>query len=286
MKKISDLNREYLKENELVSVVEIYFAADQMEKNRDADGMVTAKARYIVSVCEDDDLPDTELLNVDLGTVRFNVTGYQAMETRTAETNGEKVTWQGDAVVTYMELVDPNDRDKEATDWNTALQMYTNYPVSLSGMTLEAEAGAYANDLGIYNLNVRITLPNSVQGNARAAWGQFANMLPISFNILIDGQTGDWRPSGYGMTQNDDGSFTYRIVNLRGVDLETIDRIKTVTLIPVLRYVKGFEGPDDAFIELPNEVRTPEPRTADDVWMGPKLNRTEYPEYAITFTLG
>ena len=286
MEKISDLNREYLKENEVISVVEICFAADQMEKNRDADGMVTAKARYIVSVCEDDDLPDTELLNVDLGTVRFNVTGYQTMETRTAEADGNKVTWQGDRVVTYMELVDPNDHDKEAADWNNALQMYTNYPVSLSGMTLEAEAGAYANDLGIYTLNVRITLPDSVQGNAREAWGQFANMLPISFNILIDGQTGDWRPSGFGMTKNDDGSFTYRIVNLRGVDLETIDQIKTVTLIPVLRYVKGFEGPDNAYVELPNEVRTPEPRTADGVWMGAKLNRAEYPKYAVTFTLG
>ena len=285
MAKISESNRAYLKENEIVSVVEIFCVREQLEKNMDADGTLQAKARYIVSVCEDDDLPDTELLNVDLGTVRFNVTGYQAMETRTAEADGKKVAWQGDSIITYMELVDPTDHDKEAADWNTALQMYTNYPVSLDGMTLEALPGAYADDLGIYDLKVKIALPDSVQGNARAAWSQFANMIPISFNILIDRRTGDWNPGGFGMTKNGDGTFTYHIVNVTGLDLEKIKEIKTLTLIPVLRYVKGFEGPGNAFIELPPETRTQQPQTADGVWMGAKLERTEYPQYALTFTL-
>ena len=285
MAKISESNRAYLKENEIVSVVEIFCVREQLEKNMDADGTLQAKARYIVSVCEDDDLPDTELLNVDLGTVRFNVTGYQAMETRTAEADGKKVAWQGDSIITYMELVDPTDHDKEAADWNTALQMYTNYPVSLDGMTLEALPGAYADDLGIYDLKVKIALPDNVQSNARAAWSQFANMIPISFNILIDRRTGDWNPGGFGMTKNGDGTFTYHIVNVTGLDLEKIKEIKTLTLIPVLRYASGFVGPNDAYEDLAPEVRTLQPQTADGVWMGAKLERTEYPQYALTFTL-
>lgn len=286
MARISESNRAYLEENEIVSVVEIFCVREQLEKNMDADGTLQAKARYIVSVCEDDDLPDTELLNVDLGTVRFNVTGYQSMETRSAEADGKKIVWKGDTIITYMELVDPQDHDKEATDWNTALQMYTNYPVSLTGMTLEAEPGARADDLGIYDLKVKITLPDSVQGNARAAWSQFANMIPISFNILIDGQTGDWNPGGFGMSENGDGTFTYHIVSVMGLDLEKIKEIKTVTLIPVLRYASGFVGPNDAYEDLAPEVRTLQPQTADGVWMGAKQERTEYPEYALSFTLG
>ncbi len=286
MARISESNRAYLEENEIVSVVEIFCVREQLEKNMDADGTLQAKARYIVSVCEDDDLPDTELLNVDLGTVRFNVTGYQSMETRSAEADGKKIVWKGDTIITYMELVDPQDHDKEATDWNTALQMYTNYPVSLTGMTLEAEPGARADDLGIYDLKVKITLPDSVQGNARAAWSQFANMIPISFNILIDGQTGDWNPGGFGMTENGDGTFTYHIVSVMGLDLEKIKEIKTVTLIPVLRYASGFVGPNDAYEDLAPNVRTLQPQTADGVWMGAKQERTEYPEYALSFTLG
>ena len=286
MDKISELNREYLAENEIVSVVEIYCVREQLEKNMDADGTMQAKARYIVSVCEDDDLPDTELLNVDLGTVRFNVTGYQAMEKREAATDGKKVVWQGDAIITYMELVDPQDHDKSATDWNTALQMYTNYPVSLDGMTLEAEPGAYADDLGIYDLKVRITLPDSVQGNARAAWGRYASELPISFNILIDGQESSWYPGGFGLLENEDGTYTYHIVSIQELDLERIKDIKTVTLIPVLRYVTGFVGPNDAYEALAPEVRTLQPKTADGVWMGAKIKTTAYPEYAVTFTLG
>ncbi|MBR3136555.1 MAG: hypothetical protein IKG32_06070 [Clostridia bacterium] len=286
MEKISELNRAYLAENEIVSVVEIYCVREQLEKNVDADGTLQAKARYIMSVCEDDDLPNTELLNVDLGTVRFNVTGYQAMKTRTAVADGKQVVWKGDSVITCMELVDPQDHDKEATDWNTALQMYTNYPVSLDGMTLEALPGAYADDLGIYDLKVRISLPESMQGNARAAWGKMASMVPISFNILIDGQEGGWYTGGFGLIPNDDGTFTYQIVNIQGVALETIKDIRTVTLIPVLRYVTGFVGPDEAYEDLAPEIRTPQPQTTDGVWMGAKIETTAYPEYALTFTLG
>ena len=285
MKKISDMNRAYLAENEIVSVVEIFCVDEQIKKNMDADGMVTAKARYIVSVCEDDDLPNTELLNVDLGTVRFNATGYQAMETRTAETDGRKIVWQGDTIITYMELVDPQDHDKEATDWYTALQMYTNYPVSLDGMILEALPEAHADDLGIYDLKVRITLPDSIQGNARAAWSRFANVFPISFNILIDGQEGNWHAGGFGLTPNEDGTFTYHIVNIQGLALETIKDIKTVTLIPVLRYVGGFQGSNGAYEDLASETRTELPKSSDTVWMGPRFITTAYPEYALTFTL-
>lgn len=286
MARISDMNRAYLKDNEIVSVVELFVVGEQLEKNTGADGMVTAKARYMVSVCEDDDLPDTELLSVDLGTVRFNATGYQSMETRTAEADGQKIVWKGDSIVTYMELVDPEDHNKEATDWNNALQMYTNYPVSLDGMTLEALPGAHADALGIYDLNVKVTLPESVQGNARAAWSRYANIFPISFDILIDGQEGSWRPGGFGLTPNEDGTFTYSIISIQGLDLEKIRDIRTVTLIPVLRYATGFVGPNNAYEDLAPEVRTLQPRTAEGVWMGAKIKTTAYPEYALTFTLG
>lgn len=284
--KISKWNRAFLTENEIVSVVEMYVVGDTLKKNTDPDGMVTAAARFIVSVCEDDDLPNTELLNVDLGTVRFNATGYQAMETRPATAGGDPVVWQGDAVVTYMELVDPNDHDTPATDWNTALQMFTNHAVSLDGMTLEALPGAYADDLGIYDLKVRITLPDSVQGDARAAWTGLASMYPIRFNILIDGQQGSgYSEEGFGMIENADGSFTFHITGIRGLDLETIRNVKTITLVPVLRYVVGFEGPNNAYVPLPLDTRTANPRSGD-AWMGQKFMTTAYPEYALTFTLG
>ena len=54
----------------------------------------------------------------------------------------------------------------------------------------------------------------------------------------------------------------------------------------MLRYVTGFEGPNNAFVELPLNVRTENPKTDDGAYMGPKFQRTEYPQYAITFTLG
>ena len=283
---IDRMNQAFLEKNEIIAYTEMAEGREILDKNADENGIATAKAWFKVFVEEDYDLPPTELLNVEVGTVRLNVTGYKTMETQAVEASPGQVVWQGDTIFTYMELVDPQDHSKEATDWNTAVQMYTSYPVSLSGMTLEALPHAHADDLGIYDLDVKITLPDSIQGEARAAWTQSPPMYPISFTILIDGQTGQWYPGGFGLKPNEDGTLTYHIVSIMGLDLEKIDQIKTVTLVPVLRHVTGFEGPGGAYVELPLNVRTENPRTSDGAYMGQKFQRIEYPQYALTFTLG
>ena len=282
---IDRMNQAFLEKNEIVAYTMISEASKVLEKNADENGEVTAKAYFKVFVEEDYDLPATELLNAEIGTVRFNVTGYQSNEPRAVEAGPEKVVWQGDTILTYMELVDKNDHTQPATDWNNALQVFTNCAASLDGMTMEALPGAHGDDLGIYDLDVRITLPDSMQGNARKAWTNLVSMLPIDFKVLIDGQEGNWYHGGFGLTPNDDGTLTFHIVDIRGLDLETIREIKTVTLIPVLRYVSGFEGPNNAYVELPLDVRTENPRTDTGAYMGQKFQRTEYPQYALTFTL-
>ena len=282
---IDRMNQAFLEKNEIVAYTMMAEAPEILEKNADESGTVTAKAWFNVFVEEDYDLPPTELLSVEAGTVRFNVTGYKSIENRAVEADQNKVVWQGDTIFTYMELVEEQDHTKPATDWNNALQVFTNCAASLDGMTMEALPGAHADDLGIYDLDVRITLPDSMKGNARAAWTNLVSMLPIDFKILIDGQEGNWYHGGYGLKPNDDGTLTFHIVDIQGLNLETIKDIQTVTLIPVLRYVTGFEGPNNAFVELPLNVRTENPKTDDGVYMGQKFQRTEYPQYAITFTL-
>ena len=284
---IDRMNQAFLGQNEIVASAQIQdYTRTKLERNADENGIATAKAWFKVFVEEDYDLPATELLNAEIGTIRFNVTGYQSNEPRTVEAGAEKVVWQGDAIVTYTELVDEKDTSKEATDWNHALWVHTNLSMSLDGMTMEALPHAHADDLGIYDLDVQITLPDSVQGNARAAWTKFPAWLPLDFKILIDGQTGDWFHGGYGILENADGTLVFRITDIQGLDLETIRDIKAVTLIPVLRYVTGFEGPNGAYVELPLNVRTENPKTSDGVYMGQKFQRTEFPQYALTFTLG
>ncbi|MBR2604342.1 MAG: hypothetical protein IKE11_01480 [Clostridia bacterium] len=279
MAKISELNLAYLEENEIVSVVEIYCVREQLEKNMDADGTLQAKARYIVSVCEDDDLPETELLNVDLGTVRFNVTGYQAMEARPIGNSDEKVVWTGDTIVTRQQWTTPDDP-------NDAVSILTNCAVSLDGMSMEALPGAYADALGIYDLKVKITLPDSIQGEAHDAWNNSVAYLPLSFDILIDGEKGDWHPAGFGMIENEDGTLTFHIVDIRGLNLETIDQIRTVTLIPVLRYVSAFVDAEKTEYEIPLNTPTENPRQENGYLMSMHFVTNAYPEYALTFTLG
>ena len=285
LSEIDRMNQAFLEKNEIETYTKMAEAPEILEKNADESGTVTAKAWFNVFVEEDYDLPPTELLSVEAGTVRFNVTGYKSIENRAVEADQNKVVWQGDTIFTYMELVEEQDHTKPATDWNNALQVFTNCAASLDGMTMEALPGAHADDLGIYDLDVRITLPDSMKGNARAAWTNLVSMLPIDFKILIDGQEGNWYHGGYGLKPNDDGTLTFHIVDIQGLNLETIKDIQTVTLIPVLRYVTGFEGPNNAFVELPLNVRTENPKTDDGVYMGQKFQRTEYPQYAITFTL-
>lgn len=285
LSEIDRMNQAFLEKNEIVAYTMMVGAPEILEKNADENGTVTAKAWFNVFVEEDYDLPPTKLLSVEAGTVRFNVTGYKSIENRAVEADQNKVVWQGDTIFTYMELVDEQDHAKPATDWNNALQVFTNCAASLDGMTMEALPGAHADDLGIYDLDVRITLPDSMQGNARAAWTNLVSMLPIDFKILIDGQEGNWYHGGYGLKPNDDGTLTFHIADIQGLNLEIIKDIQTVTLIPVLRYMTGFEGPNNAFVELPLNVRTENPKSTDGAYMGPKFQRTEYPQYALTFTL-
>ena len=282
---INSMNQAFLEKNEIIATVEMYNEREKLERNADENGMVTAKAYFKVFVEEDYDLPATELLNVEVGTVRFNVTGYKTMETRAVEASPGQVVWQGDTIFTYMELVDEQDHTKPAADWNNALQVFTNCSASLDGMTMEALPGAHGDDLGIYDLDVKITLPDSMEGDARKAWTNLVSMLPIDFKILIDGQEGNWYKGGFGLKPNEDGTLTYHIVSIMGLDLEKIDQIKTVTLVPVLRHVTGFEGPGGAYVELPLNVRTENPKTSDGAYMGQKFQRMEYPQYALTFTL-
>ena len=282
---IDRMNQAFLEKNEIVAYTEMAEASEVLEKNADDNGMVTAKAYFNVFVEEDYDLPSTDLLSVEAGTVRFNVTGYKTIEKRNVEADQSKVVWRGDTIFTYMELVDEQDHTQPATDWNNALQVFTNCSASLDGMTMEALPGAHADDLGIYDLDVRITLPDGMDGNARKAWTNLVSMLPIDFKVLIDGQTGNWYQGGFGLTPNDDGTLIFHIVDIQGLNLETIKDIRTVTLIPVLRYVTGFQGPNNAFVELPLNARTENPKTDNGAYMGQKFQRTEYPEYALTFTL-
>lgn len=283
---INSMNQAFLEKNEIIATVEMYNEREKLERNADENGMVTARAYFKVFVEEDYDLPATELLNVEVGTVRFNVTGYKTMETRAVEASPGQVVWQGDTIFTYMELVDEQDHTKPAADWNNALQVFTNCSASLDGMTMEALPGAHGDDLGIYDLDVKITLPDSMEGDARKAWTNLVSMLPIDFKILIDGQEGNWYKGGFGLKPNEDGTLTYHIVDIQGLNLETVRDIRTVTLIPVLRHVTGFEGPGGAYVELPLNVRTENPKTSDGAYMGQKFQRMEYPQYALTFTLG
>ena len=282
---IDRMNQAFLEKNEIVAYTMMDGAPGILEKNADESGTVTAKVWFNVFVEEDYDLPPTELLSVEAGTVRFNVTGYKAIEKRAVEADQNKVVWTGNTIFTYMELVDEQDHAKPATDWNNALQVFTNCAATLDGMTMEALPGAHADDLGIYDLDVRITLPDSMQGNARKAWTNLVSMLPIDFKIMIDGQEGNWYHGGFGLQPNDDGTLTFHIVDIQGLNLETIKDIQTVTLIPVLRYVSGFQGPNNAFVELPLNVRTENPKSTDGAYMGQKFQQTEYPQYALTFTL-
>ncbi len=283
---IDRMNQAFLEKNEIVAYTMMDGAPEIMEKNVDESGTVTAKAWFNVFVEEDYELPPTELLSVEVGTVRFNVTGYKSIEKRAVEADQDKVVWQGETIFTYMELVDEQDHTKPAMDWNNALQVFTNCAASLNGMTMEALPGAHGDDLGIYDLDVRITLPDSMEGNARKAWTNLVSMLPIDFKILIDGQEGNWYHGGYGLKPNDDSTLTFHIVDIQGLNLETIKDIQTVTLIPVLRYVTGFQGPNNTFVELPLNVRMENPKSVDGAYMGQKFQRTEYPQYALTFTLG
>lgn len=276
---------DYLANNGVDAIATVWSAKDAVERNADADGIAAASIAYSVSVIEDDDLPDTELLYAELGTALINASGYRNMEKQDAAVSGA-VAWSGEALITQIAFVEPHSN-------NSKVRCLTER-VSLDGITMRAMEGAYKDALGVHDLRVEITLPENASDALKQAFRAEVPFNPLDFTILVNGQEGDFSyGSYYGISEAfagepeaaENGSLVFAIGSIAGLPLEQVKEVKTVTLIPKLSHAALFVGSDGSRIPIAEGVLSETPTDSNGALCGIQRESVSYPAYALTFTL-
>ncbi len=293
--KLNALLLQIVQEKGVDTVAEFLDAKTNLERNIDANGFALARVTLRIDVIEDAEKLDTLLLEAELGTVTFNVSGYQKMETQNV-VGGDSVVWQGETVLTANHFV-WDDRENEIGHFELK-----NTTVSLNDMKLRAMEGAYKDALGVHKLRVAIELPESMPTEWKQALIQSPPNNPLDFKIFVNGEAGGYSYGGYfGFAAADgkdgqafplepalideDGVAVFEIGSINGIPLEHLAEVKTITLVPVIRYGR-------AVLFYQNGQPTGEqPIPFDDLYVlndtGITLDyvREEYPQFAVTFTL-
>ena len=149
-------------------------------------------------------------------------------------------------------------------------------------MTLKPLDGAYIDARGIRNLRIVVTPPKELD---QKALEQLTSMF-LSFEVRINGQklgyTNDVR-----WEVQDNGTVMVTIGWISGVPLDALSDVETITLIPYLSYIRcrrvlGENDETLTDIELEPDVPYVEDRDMQETFIG---ETTDYPQYAITFTV-
>ncbi len=268
-------NRGYLEKNGLMAVAEII--PENYEQYLDADGNLTAKVYYVVSVVEEDRgdgsyVPETELYNAEIGTITVNMHAYQNIEASRVDST-DKVVWGAETTTIHKIDIDFNETNDKLS--------FIKHRVSMEDvtMTLETE-NTVVDALGIRNLSVRIRTPESWTTAEREALA-----YSISFKILLNGESGDWYAQAHNCSVQEDGSILWLAGSIDEIPYDLLKSVKSITFVPVLTSVESI-----VVRHLDSEPdETLNPAYGELVWSKPHLNgwnnehtRTEYPQYAIT----
>ena len=203
---INESNRQYLLQKGLSAVAEV--SVHDFEQYLDSNGNLTAKVWYSVSINAETDngLSEAELCLAQIGTITIDMRGYRNIQEHTlASADGARV-------------------------WNAESLPLMGQSLSAEGLTMTAETEhTKISLLGIRNIQIRVMLPQEWLQTQRE---NFAKAL--QFRVRIDGEDGDWYPQYVYCQVQEDGSVLWIADEIQGVPYETLQSMKTITLIPIL----------------------------------------------------
>lgn len=272
---IDVLNRQYLQENGLAAVAEVH--ADDYEKYLDADGNLTAKVYYHVSITEEDSgVPDTELYTAQIGTITVNMKAYQDIASSGLTADGASVVWGAETVTVCKEnlicCVNGSDKDQ---------MTFIKHRVSMEGVTMTADTENVEMDaLGVRKVGIRITFPATWTDAQKEAFA-----ASLEFDVLIDGERGDWYAQYTYCKVQEDGSVLWMSDEIYGVPYDLLKTMKTITFLPEIHETEKVEEYDRDW----NYLNTIEPAYGEIGYgiigaEGWRTNAatTDFSQYAIT----
>ncbi len=247
---------------------------NEFKKRADENGRVTVTVGLEV-VQDTGDGPASPAIEATLGEVTVDLDAYRSLKKTTLHADGKEAVFASEQ--TYFTAYDwKNDEN------GVPYLVYTNTAIDLDGMTLKPLDGAYIDARGIRNLRIVVTPPEELDQNALE---QLTSMF-LRFEVRINGQKLGYTNDVRWEVQNN-GTIMVTIGWISGVPLDALSDVETITLIPYLSYLRSRRvlGENDETltdIELEPGVPYVEDRDVQETFIG---ETTEYPQYAITFTV-
>lgn len=305
----NEKNQSYLLQEGLSAVARITPCVEDWEnyweRQADADGNLTVKVFYDVSVVEEDrgdgaHLP-TKLYSAELGTVTVKLNAYQKIEQRAPETTDLSVcTWGPETLV-----LGQTEQKWIGEGLNIT---FAKHRVSMEGVNMKLDTShATVNALGIRRLKIHVTVPQTW------TWAQRKALFEaLSFKVLINGESGDWRIN-CAPSLTDSGAIVLSDIEVVGVPHELLSSIEIISFCPVIRIIDHWtdfvllrDTPEEAVVINDPEIGRPyniadgnpvdevnpaigEPVTVhfpiSNFGYSDSSDSVEYPAYAITLNV-
>ena len=249
---------------------------DEFKKHADENGRVTITVGLKV-VQDSGDGPFTPAIDATLGEVTVDLDAYKSLKKTTLQAVGAETIFAPEQ--TYFTWYEwGNDENGVPLSYVT----YQNEAIDLDGLKLKGLEGGYIDARGIQNLRIAVTPP---KGWTRQMLEQLKDIF-MEFKVLINGE-----PLGYTNNEScmvhENGTVTITIGWISGVPLDELNNIESVTLVPVLSYLSFrcvYDESGETLTDIALEPGVPyrDDRDNRGSLMG---ETTEYPQYAITFTV-
>ena len=284
MAAINGLELAYLKDRTVNASITTYMLdlehpsrslLEAFTKHADENGRVTVTVGMEVAQ-DPGDGSALIVLDATLGEVTVDLEAYQSLKKTALTPDGnEAVFAPEESVFSLFEWrMDEN---------GLPISTVTNRTISLDGLTLTPLDGAYIDARGIQNLRIRLTPPKDWDRSML----ENLNMTFLDFRVLINGQTPGFADQ-VQMDAKKDGTVLITIGCVGDVPLDALNGVETVTLIPRLSYVSSLRtyAENDSDGELTDTFLAPgvayPSRSENGTLIG---ETTEYPQYALTFTV-
>ena len=257
---------------------------DYLLSQADENGILTGTVLYRVGT----DLSGKYAvkLEAELGTASFDLLAYKGIAQQLVESLDGTVAWDAESVVLGKVGVDYGaDLDHHE---DNRISLYEQL-VSMEGVTMTVETDeAEISALGVRNIKIRIRVPEAWTQDDREALA-----ASLTFDVLLNGERGDWLVSPYGCALEDDGSVLYLCAELVKVPYAKLQSLQTITFVPVIRSVKAVDMQTEDESGLHHEsVGILATEYGETAWspLGVSgcneiFDCTEFPQYAMTLTV-
>lgn len=277
-RKIDEQNLAYLKQNGLTAVASIY-AEDDISRYADENGDLRVRVFYTVDVCEEERgdgsfVPSTDLFFAQLGTITVNMRAYRDLTAKTIE-SGTDIVWGAETVTVSKTDVDWGKHGDQYADDRVSL---AKHRVSMEGVSMRME-NIEMNALGIHSVRIRINIAEGWTKEQREALAE-----SLGFNVLINGNAGDWCVNACGSHVLEDGSILFKANEISEVPYDMLKSIQTISFVPQLTSTEWIEPHDRNY----HSLGMLNPDYGEIVWSAAGVtgwdgddHTIDFPQYAI-----